>query len=284
MTARCSMVLSAMLVAVLSAQTERITIRRALAPDQTIHVRIASEWDYDQPGVVGNVPVQPTSPQPRTVHTDLRVAYSLSSDVHKEGEPYKARLTFDEAAVAITANGQPSSSQQQPFAVVVGKSLTASYDAQGRFQDVDVPFEISAGSLAAKLLFINGAFTAEALLQRMPPAFDVTVGNTVEVPSEVALPIPGMDPAVPGGRRLKLISVEREGGNRIAKFEQTFEGVLSGGMLGQDVSLSATGAGTVDWNVDRGFLSAYEIRFTLDATSSAGTLHHTVHTRLIASS
>jgi hypothetical protein len=278
MIRRAALLLLCMVTAVVSAQTERVTIRRAMAANQTLHVRITSEWDFDQPGS--------GSFETRNIHTETRASYTVTAGAHGEGERYDARIVFEEATIAITANGQPSTSQEQLFRILVGKPIVASYDAQGRFQDVtDVPPELSAagpGVRGVNALFTNGAFTADALLQRMPPLFDVTVGNSMEVPSEVALPIPGMDPAVPGGRRLKLIASERDGADRIARFEQTFEGVLSGAMIGQDVSLSASGSGTLDWNIDRGFVNAYEIRFVLDATSVAGVLHHTVHTRMSA--
>jgi len=267
-----TLVVCALVVAFPAAQSERVMIRRAIAPNQTIHVRIASEWDYENP-----------SPGPRKLHTGATAAYTLVTGAHREGERYEGRITFDEASVEITIDGQRPS-QEHPLAIIVGKPMTATYDAQGRFQDLDVPFELSASTVNARTLFMNGAFTADALLQRWPPAFALGIGDSIEIPSEVALPIAGMDPAVPGGRRLKLLGVEPNGQDRIAKLQQTFEGMLSGAMIGQDVSLSGAGSGTIDWNIDRGFATAYDINFTLDASRpSVPPLHHTVHTHMTAS-
>jgi len=273
--------LCALAIAVPAAQGERVTIRRAVAPNQTLHVRIMSEWDFDQRAP--NTPGSPPLPAIRKIHRDTRAAYTLVTDTYKEGEGYKGHITFDEAVVEIGADGQPTTPEQSlELMMVIGKPMNATYDAQGRLQDLDMPFDLSAGPFAVKSLFTSGAFTADAILQRWPPEFSLAVGGSIEIPSEVTLPLPG-SPAVPGGRRLKLVSIEQSGQDRIAKMQQTFEGELSGAMTGQGVSFSAAGSGTIDWNLNRGFASAYDINFTLDASNpSAPTLHHAVHTRMTA--
>ena len=108
------------------------------------------------------------------------------------------------------------------------------------------------------------------------PTTPLAIGDTVTVPTSMGIPLPGLAEASGGNRieskvTFKLVAIEREGDDRIAKLEQRTEGTLSGVM-----NMQMNGTGTLDWNVDKGFVrggtSDLKLEMNMQVPGGTGTM------------
>jgi hypothetical protein len=122
------------------------------------------------------------------------------------------------------------------------------------------------------------------------PAVALGVGEAVRVPLNLTLPIPVPSAApmsMAGQQTFTLLSVGRDGSERIATFGQTLDAKVAQSMAMPGSNGSATmtldfktaGNGTTQWNLDRGYVMSSDVTSTVDgiATGPFGlTIHGTI--------
>lgn len=141
--------------------------------------------------------------------------------------------------------------------------------------DIDFPSALPAATVAQVRQLITSFVTGH-----VPPS--VGIGETVTIPLNV--PIPGLAAQasdLSGTSALTLRSVDTRSGERVAHFDQKVESSLArtltlpGAGGGQPRSAKLTvhtaGAGTMDYNIDRGFVVASQLNTTVDTRTTSET-------------
>jgi hypothetical protein len=252
-----------LLPAALAAQTERITVRLAPAPNQTLHLHttqdtaITSEADAAA-GDAGSVPTL----------INLHTVVDTTSTVGPSGNDghYDARMTIDTISATATMNGRefPLPSLATDAAKQV---ITFFYDENGKVIDVSAGDSTSPGMDAAKQLLMRAFATVAPMT--------LSVGESVTVPTALNLPMPSGGPAVPMGvaseTRYTLTSVTFDGADRIAHLTSHVTSTMSqpsAVATGPSVAfdLTMTGDGKSDVNVDRGIVLHAEQQATVDGS------------------
>jgi len=234
----------------LGAQADVVTIQLPPRPGQTIHVQTTQSYDtVTTPPVPGRDPI--------VNHGELTSAYAETVGPRSNDREYTVRLTFEEAPGLLRS--------------LVGTPVDAVFDERGRLQRVALPAPLADASDQMRPLV--AAFVAENWLQGWPPSVTLSVGASASVPSAIQLPMPGAGNGVgiSGGRTLKLVSIGRDGSDRIATLEQTVEASMSGPMTGgASPSIDVSGTGTIEWNVDRGYARRIDLEVTVDGSGPDG--------------
>jgi hypothetical protein len=225
--------------AVAGAQT-RILIQPAPKPDQTIHVTTTQEFSFSMGG--GAAAAEPAEAQ---MVTRTVLGYTQSNGRFDGQGRMESQLTIDRIEAEQTLNGSAKSPGN--LGQLVGRSLTAVFDRAGRLVDITVPQDLQQASGMLKQL-LAGAYGALNFL----PATTMAIGETATAPSNIPLRLPGSTGTVPYQTRTltTLRAVETSGRDRIARLEQRIESAP------ETDQLKVSGAGTIDVNLDRGFVGA----------------------------
>jgi hypothetical protein len=235
----------------------RIPIRPAPKPDQTIHVTTTQEFSISMDG--GAAAGEPGRAQ---FVTKSVLGYIQSNGRFDDQGRMESRLTIDRIEAEQTLNG--TAKPQGNIGQIVGRSLTAVFDRAGKLVDIKVPQELQQASGTLKQL-VAGAYGAWNFL----PETAMAIGETATVPSDIPLRLPGSTTTAPYQTRtvIRLSAVEKGDRDRIARLEQRIESAA------ETDQLKVNGAGTIDVNLDRGFVTASTIEWTFTgvfpATGSA---------------
>jgi len=183
------------------------------------------------------------------------------------GEPndrgqIQATLAIDAIGAQETINGTAKPSIKPDL--VVGKSVTAVFDRDGRLVDVIVPQNLSEASAVLKQM-IAAAFAAPNFM----PAATLAVGEKTTVPSAIPMRIPGAPPGTPlvATTTTTLKAIEGKGADRTARFAQQ---IASAADVADD-QLKIAGNGTIDVNLARGFVAASDLEWTFDGPLASRT-------------
>jgi hypothetical protein len=261
----CSLMVPASLI---GAQTERITVRLAPAPNQTLRLRTTQDMAMTTEATVAAGGAR-SAPTLVNLHTVVDTTSAIGPSGH-DGH-YDSRMTIDTISATATMNGRelPLPSQATDAAKQV---ITFSYDENGKVIDVSTGDSTSAAMDAARQI-LTRAFATVAPMT-------LSVGESVTVPTALNLPMPSGGPAVPmgvaGETRYTLTSVTFDGADRIAHLSshttstmsQEPSSVPAGPALAFDMTM--TGDGKSDVNVDRGIVLHAEQRSTIEGTMHPG--------------
>lgn len=252
--------------AVLAAQGERINLRWAPAPNQTIHLRATQDMQMKMDPDAPAPDTRPIPPIDMVMHTVVDTT-SVVGPTDAAGH-YTAALTIDNMAATMTMNGREMpipAAMNDPAARPV---ITFSYDDQGRVLSISTG-DASAPNPAAE-------FAKQILSRAMASAGPITlsVGETVTVPAAFEFPMPAGAPIMPmgikGETRFTLTSISFDGADRIAHLTSHSTGTISqappAGAASISFDLTMTTEGKSDVNVDRGFIVHSEQRSTMEGT------------------
>lgn len=269
MTRRSLVVASLLLpAAVLAAQSERITVRMAPAPNQTIHLRTTQEivMTTDAPMPAGSVP--PTLSGPMTATMIVESTSAVGPTDH-DGH-YSARMSIDHASATVVMNAKSMPLPPVPDNVA-RPVITFSYDQDGKVIDVATD-DMPAGAVidGVKQLMMSA-------LQTVAP-LTLSVGESVTVPTALNLPLAG-GAAAPAGftaqTRYTLTSVTFDGADRIAHLTTHMTTTIAPGpdtAAGSpgSMTMTMTSDGKTDVNVDRGIVLHGEQQMTMEGSMRAG--------------
>lgn len=260
----------------LTAQVERITVRMAPAPNQTLHLRATQDMVMATEAEAPAADARPIPPMNMRMHTVVDTTSTVGPTDH-DGR-YSATMTIDTISATATMNGRemplPSATSE-----AVKPAITFSYDGEGKVIDIATasPPGASAALDSAKQI-LTRAFATVAPLT-------LSVGESVTVPTALNLPLPTGGPAIPlgitGETRYTLTSVTFDGADRIAHLTLHTTGTMSPGSPSAvpagspfTFDMTTTGDGKTDVNVDRGSVLHAEQRSTIDGTLRSGPAGH----------
>ena len=247
-------------------QSEKITVRLAPTPNQTVKMRMIQDMQMEL-----SMPGAPAIPGMQGMKLGTK---SVSAITQKVGPANAAgitetEVTFDESSIETTVNGQP-----MPMAGatsdLAGKKIVIVTDKDGKAIDVKGMDGISAvaDSMTQLVKAAGGNL----------PTTPIAVGETVTAPLDMALPVPvGAGGAVKmtGEVRYKLVSIDKDpDGSRIARFDITTQGAMApdsaapSPIPGMQMKMKVTisGSGTTSYNLDKGVIKSSESRNTMSGT------------------
>jgi hypothetical protein len=260
--------------ALLTAQTDRITVRMSPAPNQTLHQRttqVIAMTTEPEPNGTSTPPAAP-----RTINMALTLETTSTVGAMDSQGHYQTRVVCESASTTATLNGRPMPIPPLATEKIVGQAFTFSYDDQGKVIDVDADGAL-AGTAVAPL--------KQMLTSVLPTAAPITlsVGETVTVPAQFTLPLSSTGPGGTGSaitmtveRGYTLTSIAFEGAERIAHLATKMIGAMNGlPAVGAGpgptmaVDTRVTSEGTSDVNVDRGIVLHNEQRVSIDTLTGA---------------
>ena len=249
------------------AQAERLTVRLAPAPNQTLHVR--TTMDMNMTMTPDSSADTARSMPPMTSIMTTTAEHTTTVGPTDEHGHYGARVVCDSVSHTATINGKPAPIPSGAIDQLVGQVVTFSYDDQGKMLDVATEGGLDpnlAGSLKQMLT---------AALAAAPP-ITLSVGESVTVPTQVNIPIPAAAAgtlSTSGETRYTLTSVTFDGADRIAHLAMASNGAINNSAAGAGAIPAVTSdmrtvsEGTMDVNVDRGIVLHSETRTTLDGST-----------------
>ncbi len=209
------------------------------------------------------------SPVPPT--TTKVLGKTVFAFTEKTGTPDKdgrlpVEVTYDQITIERTVNGVTSPGEGLGRDLV-GRTVLMTYDRNGKIVDVNVPAGLALSADTLKE-------TMGSLLVNLPQT-PLAVGETARVPFSAPLPVPtpaGDDLKMAGEMRYTLLSVTPEGGDRIARYDQTVDAKLStttelalpSGPGKVYISFKLAGGGGLQLNLDKGVIRSGDVQSTID--------------------
>jgi hypothetical protein len=251
--------LSVLTCAVTGEQT-RISIRAEPKPDQTIHVTATQEFSFRLDA--GTTASEPAAAQ---IVTESVLGYTQANGRFDDQGRMESQLTIERMDVKQSFNGNPKAPANT--AQLLGHSITAVFDRGGKLVDLKVPKELDQVSGVLKQM-VASAYGALNFL----PAAAMAVGETETTPSSIPLRMPGNAKPVPYQTRTvtKLRALDKNGSDRVARFEQSIESA------NDKDALKVHGTGTIDLNLDGGFVAASATEWKFSGGSAAAAPSGTV--------
>jgi hypothetical protein len=247
-----------------SAQSERVTVRMAPAPNQTLHLRTTQDMAMTtETSGDGSAPFSAMAVKLHNVVDVTSAVGPTDNDGH-----YTAKMTIDSIVATATMNGR-----ELPLPMVAAEAakqvITFSYDDHGKV--IDVALDESSGGAPAEMLkqIMTRAF---ATVEPMT----LSVGESVTVPTALNLPLPAGGPVAPigiqGETHYTLTSVTFDGADRIAHLTSHTTNTINRGSTSPvpagspfALALTMTADGKSDVNVDRGIVLHAEQQGTIEA-------------------
>jgi len=251
----CCVVLASPAAAV--AQTH-VTVPVAPKPDQVLHVTTTQEFAI----TMGALPGQ-TAPAPQIVTRSV-LGFTQSNGKFDTEKRMTQQITVERLEAQQSLNGTTKSSPNVNAAV--GQTLTASLDASGKLVDLKMPGELQAVSVMLKQLIAGTYGPLNALAPK-----SMAIGETATVDAPVPLRLPGSTGSYQTRTLVTLRGIEKRGADRIAHFEQRIEAV------GDTDKMTLTGKGTIDMNVDKGFVPASTTEWNLAGETSTGDIARSIN-------
>jgi hypothetical protein len=239
---------AALTTAHLVAQDEAISVRLSPRPNQVIHFSMDQEVSTRIDGV------------PFEVHGHTHAVLTHTLGERDAAGRLASTMTYDRLSMEMTLNGN---AVPAPDFDLAGKAIGLVYDADGALVDLAPPAEMdpTIGAFVKGMLgTLFGSRAADARLR---------VGETTTLPFAAGLPMPstaGLPMNLTGETRMKLLGISRVGGERFARLDQSVAASLvTPPAAGTPMTMTATGGGIVEWNLDRGYVTAGETTIEIDA-------------------
>jgi hypothetical protein len=192
--------------------------------------------------------------------------FTEKTGASKDQGKIDADVTYDKITSDKILNGKPMPPDNLGVQLV-GKTITFTYDKDGRVTDVRVPPDIDLSADTLKQMMNS--------LQGNLPAGEMAIGDTTSTPFSMPLPIPtpGLTALnATGQARYKLVALEKEGADVIAKLDQVVEAglvttvnlPLAKGAAKVSIDFKVSGAGGLQLNLTRGIMKMNEQSLAID--------------------
>ena len=210
---------------VVLAQSDRVSLRMAPRPDQTVRMNMTQEMDFEM-SLDGAAPPGLTGPMKMLVRTTMTVTQRIGP--RRSDGTTEAELTFDQVQTEMSMNGQPmpGAGANNPF---VGKPVVMTYGSNGEvvaakgFPAAGLPDDVFQQFMGS----VWGSMPATAL----------AVGETATAPLDITLPLPIPVTApmkMTGQTKVKLVSIDQDAQGRSARFEASMDGTMVADMASPD--------------------------------------------------
>jgi hypothetical protein len=249
--------------AALPAHEGKTLIKLTPKPNQTFKCETVQEMEMD-----ATMEGVPQKPGPVSMHMVNKTVFGFTEKTGAAGEAGRidADVTYDTITSDKSLNGKPMPPDNLG-AELVGKTITFTFDRDGRVSDVRVPQDIDLSAEMLKQMMNS--------FQGNLPSVEMAVGDTTSTPFSMPLPIPtpGLSPLnATGEARYRLQALEREGEDLIARLDLTIEAGLvttldlpvatSAAKVGIDFKV--TGVGGLRLNLTRGIMKTNEQQLTIE--------------------
>jgi hypothetical protein len=251
---------------VVIAQTEKVSVRMAPKPNQTVHQTSSMEMDLDML-IAGTA-----APPAMKMAMRMTMAMTLKTGALKPDGTVDAELTYDQFRGEMSLNGQTMPMDaSNPLA---GKTIVTTYNRSGEV--VGVKGLEAAGLTDNAFAQMMGPFYGDL------PVTALAVGETTTGPLNLMLPLPlpGAGPMkMVGQTQLRLVSIDNDARGRSATFESTIAGKLENDAASPDgkgkvsFDMSLAGQGTHIINLDTGIVRSNAATTSVDGkiNMAAGT-------------
>jgi hypothetical protein len=243
-------------LAACKALTGTYTISVAPKPNQTIRYTVKQEWTIEGKSGDGTPENQP----PRsggTLTSKMRSTFKILTNVQEQDGRIAGTLTQESQAVEMSFDGAFPAKEGSAD---VNRTFTIVYGADGDVIGLTEP------GIHESTIDTTKRMIAETY--KYFPTVTLSVGETVMQPLARAMPAlllpagsPNVDPV--GWMRMKLVSVEVDGNDRIAHCEQSY--ALKATWSATEITVSGTRK--VQINLDRGIVKASQMETTYDSIS-----------------
>jgi len=258
----CRVLVAALTSAQLFAQDDAISLRLSPRPHQVIHFSMVHE-------VSTSIDAAPFDVHGRTV---AAVTHTIG-----ERDPsgrLESSMTYDSLTLDITLNGN---AVPAPSFDLTGKTMTLVYAADGELLDLEPPADMDVVMTA----YVKGMI-ATLFGSRAGADATLRVGESTTLPFAAGMPMPSgaaLPMALSGQTRMKLLSIRRVDGERLAQLEQIIEASMtSTAHADAAMTMKASGGGIVEWNLDRGYVTIGTTTIDLEADVMQAKMHGRITT------
>jgi hypothetical protein len=217
-----------------------VSVRPVAVAGRTVHFTTTQDLSISAYGVAGLGQI--------AMQSAGTLAFTqVNRTVGDQGQ-LEAEITIEKLEMTRSLNGATEDKSKAAAAPdPVGQKLLAVFDRTGKLADVKVPKELEVHSASLRQL-LTGAYSVVNTLPDMP----MTIGETRAVDgSALPLRLPGAANAAASLPKLSITlrAIERVNGDQIARLIHRVESSPSDPLV-------VNGSGTVDVNLDKGFVAA----------------------------
>lgn len=252
-----------------SEKPEKVSLNIVAKPDQTTKLRMTSDIDMEM-SFEGDIPPELAAMNPMKMQVKSVIALIQKTGPLDKENRFVMELTYDDTSTEMTMNGNAIPNGGDA-ASLKGKKIKVTMDQKGNIFDVQSPPEIQmdAASFKELLKSLYGAMPTEPM----------GIGDTATVPLSLALPLPlaGAGPLnLVGNSKIKLVAVEKDGAQRIAKIDATVEARLNtvmdfpsqNGPAKMKMDFSMIGGGLSAINLDKATVKTTQTSMKLEGKMS----------------
>lgn len=225
-----------------------VAVRPVAAAGRTIHVTTSQDLSISATGL---------GPGPITMQSSGTLAFTQVNKPFNDQGQMDAEITIEKLEMTQQLNGATGNRQKAADAVdPIGQKLIVVFDRAGKPGTVSAPKELEAHAASLQPL-LTGVYALIHSIPEMP----MMVGETRQVDaSALPLRLPGVANAGAALPRLSLTlrAIDRVNGDRIARLTQNAEST------GAADQLTVSGTGTIDVNIDKGFVTASAMDWSVE--------------------
>jgi hypothetical protein len=218
-----------------------VSVRPVASAGRTIHVITTQDLSISAVGLLA-------------MQSSGTLAFTQVNKAFNDQGQMDAEITIEKLEVTRLMNGAAESPKKADAIDPVGQKLVLIFDRAGKPGAVSTPKELQAHSASLQPLL-----TAAYALINGIPEMPMTIGETRTVDaSALPLRLPAVANTTPLPKlSITLRAIDNVNGDRIARLTQNVE---SAGPADQ---LTVSGTGTIDVNIDRGFVTASAMNWSL---------------------
>ena len=247
------------------AQDGKTLIRLVPKPNETFRFEATQHMEMD---ITADGMPQTSVPMLRKLVTDYIFGFTEKTGPLTEQGNVDAEVAYDRISLAQSIDGKPLPTLSMDKELE-GKSITFTFDKEGKIIDVKLPAEALASGETLKEM-MNSFFGSI-------PAGLMGIGETVTKPFSMPLPLPtpGPDPlTITGQTGYRLLAVAREGGETVARLDQIVEASLQRkleiplpeGKATVEIDFQVNGAGELLLSLDKGIMKSNRLQLTIKGT------------------
>jgi len=254
-------------IALVLAQPEKITLSTLPKPAQTVHYRMTTETTFE----TTSDSTAPDAIPPMQMVAKMTMALTQTTGTADADGRFQGETAYDDFAFEGSMNGTPLPAGNL-LKDLIGKKLVVSYGPDGQILDVHLPGDTPPAFAMVRQMLPD--------MMKLYPVVSLAVGETVTTPLEMTMPLPAPGPGpmkTTAQVRTRLVSVDTDGGDRIAHCEQVHEAIysISGdlapakGSPDETLTIKMNGTGSLAINIDRHFVKRSEMQTTFDGGAGA---------------
>ena len=246
--ARTAAVLGLILCPIALAAQQRVGVRPSLRAGEMTHVTTHQE-------IVMRVGVKPGEPGPDYLHFNYSATYTQTNGIAGADGKLDAKIVLEEFRVEEAFADQPRPGMDTSR--YKGRILLVTFDRDGKLLGIKVPPDMADVSSRLTQL-LAGAY---GMMNFLPPV-QLAVGEETKHTIELPMRLPGSAAQGPLSAKttLKLRALDKQRAARIARLQQDIDVDTA------TTTMQVTGGGTLDVNLDRGFVSGADVEWKLQGT------------------